>query len=576
MAKGFRAKAADGSDGRRHRTPALVHSLVAATMASVLAALMLSAPRSSPPAIAEIAPQAVAPITQAPENQALTEGSKGAGEGGAGADDPNADSDSAASPSPSAAAGTGPGKRARRCVGNPLRQTEDPQSPPCVPFFEGDNGGATYQGVTATEIRIAAPNTQELAAWGANIGLLEKFFNSRFEFYGRKLRLIDTRLSTSSGNDPASQRQEAARADDEFQVFGSLHMNSGGGSFYSLELAKRRVMAVVDRPNFSASLLAENRPYLWQYSMGWDRIFANVGEWTCGRLAGHKAERGGADVAGQPRAFGIIAHTELPGLPFDTEPLAQELARCGVTPAVNAVYDNRSGADAWAYDAVLKLKQNRATTVLCMCHPYAIGRMMGAATDQQYFPEWVTSSYNLTDTTWYFNTFIQPHKQQASSVMGVTFRPADLPREAQFSIRAMREVDRNCCDEYSALATLLASIEYRDLLLMASGIQLAGPKLTPESFERGLFAARFPGDPSDVTGGGRVGFEGPSYTFTKDGAEFWWDPASKSLYPDVPTGGALCYLDRERRYTAGSWPRSAGSFFRRPCDSGANLAPARR
>ena len=36
----------------------------------------------------------------------------------------------------------------KRCVGNPPRQSEDPLSPPCVASFNGDNGGATYHGVT--------------------------------------------------------------------------------------------------------------------------------------------------------------------------------------------------------------------------------------------------------------------------------------------------------------------------------------------------------------------------------------------------------------------------------------------
>src|SRR5688500_5249134 len=42
----------------------------------------------------------------------------------------------------------------KRCVGNPPRQTEDPLSPPCVAVFTGDNGGATYQGVTREEVRV--------------------------------------------------------------------------------------------------------------------------------------------------------------------------------------------------------------------------------------------------------------------------------------------------------------------------------------------------------------------------------------------------------------------------------------
>src|SRR5687767_6996608 len=42
----------------------------------------------------------------------------------------------------------------KRCVGHPPRQTEDPLSPPCVSHFAGDNFGATYAGVTGSEIRI--------------------------------------------------------------------------------------------------------------------------------------------------------------------------------------------------------------------------------------------------------------------------------------------------------------------------------------------------------------------------------------------------------------------------------------
>src|SRR5581483_8863975 len=42
----------------------------------------------------------------------------------------------------------------KHCVGTPPRQTEDPASPPCVPFFEGDNFGSTYAGVTASTVNV--------------------------------------------------------------------------------------------------------------------------------------------------------------------------------------------------------------------------------------------------------------------------------------------------------------------------------------------------------------------------------------------------------------------------------------
>ena len=83
----------------------------------------------------------------------------------------------------------------RRCFGNPPRQTEDPQSPPCVPGWRGDNGGATSKGVTATEIRIAMPAWDEFIA-----ATLENYFNARYEFYGRRLRILEG-YDTALGNE---------------------------------------------------------------------------------------------------------------------------------------------------------------------------------------------------------------------------------------------------------------------------------------------------------------------------------------------------------------------------------------
>src|SRR5439155_24992015 len=50
--------------------------------------------------------------------------------------------------------GSGTTPQSKRCVGNPPRQTEDPLSPPCAGYFDGDNFGTTYQGVTKDEIRV--------------------------------------------------------------------------------------------------------------------------------------------------------------------------------------------------------------------------------------------------------------------------------------------------------------------------------------------------------------------------------------------------------------------------------------
>ncbi|HEX9889335.1 MAG TPA: hypothetical protein VGA69_07640, partial [Nitriliruptorales bacterium] len=55
-------------------------------------------------------------------------------------------------PPPPVPEGEGATPVTKRCVGDPPRQTEDLMSPPCVAHFGGDNGGATYHGVTGEQI----------------------------------------------------------------------------------------------------------------------------------------------------------------------------------------------------------------------------------------------------------------------------------------------------------------------------------------------------------------------------------------------------------------------------------------
>ena len=120
------------TNGRRPKTPGAVHSIVTLALIVGLATFALTARQPPPPTIAEFAPQAVEQITDAPTDQASKSGVGGAGdcspgqvcEGGAGAGDAGLDQVTERINVP----------RVRRCVGQPPRQIEDPQSPPCVPF----------------------------------------------------------------------------------------------------------------------------------------------------------------------------------------------------------------------------------------------------------------------------------------------------------------------------------------------------------------------------------------------------------------------------------------------------------
>src|SRR5688572_11108045 len=100
-------------------------------------ALVLVPP--SPPQVAEFAPQAQEQIEDAPKQQASEFGAGGAGECAKGQTCDLLGNNSRTTSERRILEKA----RVRRCVGNPPRQIEDPQSPPCVNYWQGNNGGST-------------------------------------------------------------------------------------------------------------------------------------------------------------------------------------------------------------------------------------------------------------------------------------------------------------------------------------------------------------------------------------------------------------------------------------------------
>ena len=70
---------------------------------------------------------------------------------------------------------------------------------------------------------------------------------------------------------------------------------------------------------------------------------------------------------------------------------------------------------------------------------------------------------------------------------------------------------------------------YYQFYLLAIGLQMAGPNLTPESFEAGMFA--YPGGSGPR---GTWGFGEGDYTPTDDFREIWWDPNRISAQNNQP------------------------------------------
>jgi hypothetical protein len=106
---------------------------------------------------------------------------------------------------------------------------------------------------------------------------------------------------------------------------------------------------------------------------------------------------------------------------------------------------------------------------------------------------------------------------------------------------------------------------YRELLLAVSGIQLAGPHLTPTAFHNGLERAVFP-NPVTSLKMGDVDFGG-SHTMTTDFMEFWWSyQDAGTTSEDTAGSGVICYPNGGRRYVPRTVPKGDDQFFKEPCN----------
>jgi hypothetical protein len=545
----------------RPRTPGMLQVGLTITIAVLLAAVTLTTRQQPPPAIAEFAPQAAEQIKETPKEQASQFGS-GEGEGdcppgaecAAGEGDgagPGGGEEPPPSTSTTVAPVIGPASL-KRCVGDPPRQIEDPQSPPCVPYWDEsqDNGGATSPGVTKDTIRIGAAQTQPAEFYEA----LTAFFNSRFQLYGRRIELVHTNAGGTAGADKAK----------ELGVFASLPLYSDV-PFYR-RLVKHKIVSVYRTTDFSDTDLAEASPYLWGYTRSFTQILADVGDWTCRRLAGATAKHAG-EIDGQPlnartRSFAIFLDLDTPDTALTTDVLKSALEQCGAKVPFTTSYPRHNDDALRIRNEITKIKAEGVTTVYCLCVSTNLQNLQTQAEAQRYQPEWIITSYpQLVQTDGGYSG------PQMNRTFGISFGPMDRVPEDHPQIWAVREGDPdNPAGQLRTGVIGSNDIHYRAYLALMSGIQMAGPHLTPETFRDGLHRTRFP-NPDHPIMAGKVGFEG-DYSMTNDAAEFWFGLTDPGPYEDNQGGPTFCWVDGGRRYARGAWPQGGDPFFEGPCDSG--------
>jgi hypothetical protein len=171
------------------------------------------------------------------------------------------------------------------------------------------------------------------------------------------------------------------------------------------------------------------------------------------------------------------------------------------------------------------------------------------ATRQDYFPEWVIGPSVLVDTATFGRTFDQ---QQWAHAFGIQIPPAGGNASLQESFQLYEF--GYCSEPPSNIAAVLAG----PIRGFFNGVTLAGPDLTPETFEAGMFA--FPpsgGGPmrTTISRGDHGIWPETDWNGVDDVGLIWWDPEAEG---ETGTGlfgkGMYRVVNNGERYLPGEWP----------------------
>ena len=507
----------------------------------------------------------------------------------------------------------------KRCVGNPPRQSEDPMAPPCVAFFEGDNGGATYQGVTGDEIVVLVTEnpgiffngeSQEESPPPRSYCDLDKppntggpscnirgqqreymrvrmaraymnYFNERFQTYGRRVHYWMYFTSTSStGSTVESRRADAADNVEKLRPFAVINQSLGNQVAYAEALARRGVMTFPQTSGMDAqpaSLYQKYAPLIWSFGPDTEHWADGFAGYACKKIAGFPVShapngigKDGMPMQGRDRRYGFVRNEDpnFPQLKNFATLAGDRLRSCGVVPerevAVPTAGIITVSSNNYAATNIAALRDADVTTVVWFG---GWENQMGQAADAvKYYPEIVIAGDGFLDGLFFSKLQNQNWWRQAWG-HSTSIREGN-PRETH-GFQACREGNP---DASPADCEINNTFYYRTHFLAFKAIQAAGPRLTPRSVDRGMHA--IPRISSTNPFQASCFFDPGDYSCVKDGAELWWDP--EAVPPGKNSPGCYRMVQEGRRYLADEWPAKDEVFRAQaaPCTTlGAVVSP---
>lgn len=444
-------------------------------------------------------------------------------------------------------------------------------APPCVVPWPGtaDNGGTTSPGVSGKAITVVVilddtASNQEQASAQAYEQAAAVYAHVD-QLWGRKVNLVFFEQGNgSAGGDPDEVQQNALALEAEnYHPFAVITI---GYPTLEHNLVNHRIVTLANTVGIEDAQAANG--YLWATELGASEAgIYTAADYVQKRLLGRPAQwAGDATYRAKTRTFGLIYPDNADPKVFNQYFASKGIHLVDEEPyAVNNLAD---AAEQWS-TITARLHSDGVTTVLDGVDAINNVQLTDQAANQLYDPEWFMLGLNGIDVS----TFARLDNQSEWSHAFGVGQVAPQPRDGGWGQKLWNWYygpgtawPTSCCGIAGPRGMM------GQLSMLFSGIQLAGPELTPQSFAQALFSDPPAGGAAcgcvtlEQVSFGRWGGAPPGFTdyhAFDDFTELYWDP--NAVGPDEVTGaegkGMYRYLDGGRRYALGTWPVGPPAAF---------------
>src|SRR5688500_8471739 len=465
-------------------------------------------------------------------------------------------------------AGPGTVTIGRDCSGGAVQDSNTPYSPPCLKWNGTDNGGATTRGVTKDTITVgmrennssggsSSRDSEKLKEQARDKGLTDtkedqirsrdallEYFNTHFQLYGRKVKLVTYEGRGNMIKEFSGSGQEEANAD-------ALKVGQEIGAFVDLSAISQPYLDALVRQKVVAfgglhlpeSYYSSKAPYAWGQLIDCTTLVQNATDLLAKRFkpTENAVRAGSAATRQKPRRYGLLVPDD-PVYRQCVEDGKPRLRAAGIDIAKEVNYSlDFSKMQQDAPNMAAQMKGAGVTTLILVTDPALPYFLTGAATQQDYWPEWFTSGAALTDIDILGQFYDQDQWQFAygQSFLSDLFQGKDSESYRAFKAVRPNEEPAITRDQY-----------YYSFLMLFIGLQMAGPNLTPDTFAAGLYSY-----PARTGSFGRWSFSPTDHTASDDAREIYYDRNALSAFNNKP--GRWITLNGGRRFRGASWPAEA-------------------